>query len=184
MFFQRIKELRKEKGLTQKEISKFLGFSDRTVGYYETGQRTPPPDILEKLADYFGVSVDYLLGRTDINNAWSEEAGTTFAKRLKNLRISKGVTQEEISLVVGVPCHTISAYECGDKFPDYKTLLKIVDYFDTSLDYLLGRVKTNVFTLAGSRTDDYDDELPEQAKKELGSFKDYLRLKYGNKNKD
>ena len=60
------KELIKEKNVTQKDVAKYLRVSDRLVVYYENGQRTPPPDILEKIADYFNVSVDYLLGRTDI----------------------------------------------------------------------------------------------------------------------
>ncbi len=65
MFGKRLKRLRNDKEITQKELAKYLGVSDRSVGYYETGQRTPPPDILKKIADFFGVSVDYLLGRTD-----------------------------------------------------------------------------------------------------------------------
>ena len=65
MLGKRIKELRKKKGLTQKDLALYLGVSDRAVGYYENEQRTPPPDILQKIADFFNVSVDYLLGRTD-----------------------------------------------------------------------------------------------------------------------
>ncbi|WP_237268857.1 helix-turn-helix domain-containing protein [Thermoanaerobacterium thermosaccharolyticum] len=68
MFGKRIKELRKKKGLTQKALASYLGISDRAIGYYENEQRTPPPDILQKIADFFNVSVDYLLGRTDKKN--------------------------------------------------------------------------------------------------------------------
>ena len=59
--------------MTQKDIATYLNVSDRLVGYYESGERMPPPDILEKIADYFDVSVDYLLGRTNIrkqNSLW------------------------------------------------------------------------------------------------------------------
>jgi transcriptional regulator with XRE-family HTH domain len=72
MLGKRIKELRKKKGITQKELASYLGVSDRAVGYYESGQRTPPPDILQKIADFFNVSTDYLLGRTDIYNPADE----------------------------------------------------------------------------------------------------------------
>ncbi|HHY79518.1 MAG TPA: helix-turn-helix transcriptional regulator [Thermoanaerobacter sp.] len=72
MLGERIKELRKKKGVTQKELALYLGVSDRAVGYYESGQRTPPPDILQKIADFFHVSVDYLLGRTDVYNPTDE----------------------------------------------------------------------------------------------------------------
>lgn len=70
---ERIKELREKQGLTQKELATFLGISDRAVGYYEKEERTPPPDMLQKIADFFDVSVDYLLGRTDLPNAYIPE---------------------------------------------------------------------------------------------------------------
>ena len=65
----RIKELRTEFGITQAELAKMLKISDRAVGYYEKGEREPDNDTLIKIAEYFKVSVDYLLGRTDIRNA-------------------------------------------------------------------------------------------------------------------
>ncbi len=64
----RLRELRKEKGLTQIELAKILNVSDRSVGFYETGERDPDTETLKKLADYFDVTIDYLLGRSDIRN--------------------------------------------------------------------------------------------------------------------
>ncbi|ABY93705.1 XRE family transcriptional regulator [Thermoanaerobacter brockii subsp. lactiethylicus] len=78
MLGKRIKELRKKKGITQKELASYLGISDRAVGYYESGQRTPPPDILQKIADFFNVSTDYLLGRTNIYNPADEITEAVF----------------------------------------------------------------------------------------------------------
>ncbi|NSW92989.1 MAG: helix-turn-helix transcriptional regulator [Firmicutes bacterium] len=68
MFGKRLKELRIEKDYSQKDIANYLGISDRAVGYYESEERFPPQDILRKLADFYNVSVDYLLGRTDMRN--------------------------------------------------------------------------------------------------------------------
>ena len=65
----RIKELRTEFGITQAKLAKMLKISDRAVGYYEKGEREPDNDTLIKIAEYFKVSVDYLLGRTDIRNS-------------------------------------------------------------------------------------------------------------------
>jgi transcriptional regulator with XRE-family HTH domain len=65
----RIKELRTEFGITQADLAKLLKISDRAVGYYEKGEREPDNETLIKIAEYFKVSVDYLLGRTDIRNA-------------------------------------------------------------------------------------------------------------------
>lgn len=64
----RIKELRLKKGLTQAEVGKKLGISDRAVGYYENGEREPDNKTLLGFAEIFNVTVDYLLGRTDIKN--------------------------------------------------------------------------------------------------------------------
>ncbi len=59
----RITELRKEKGLSQVGLAKELGVDCSTIAKYETGDRLPDVVMLCKVADYFGVSTDYLLGR-------------------------------------------------------------------------------------------------------------------------
>lgn len=61
----RIKDLRNKKGLTQSDLAKLLNVSDRTIGYYENGQRDPDTNTLKILSEYFDVSVDYLLCLTD-----------------------------------------------------------------------------------------------------------------------
>ena len=61
----RLKELRKERGITQLKIAMDLGLNQNTVSRYETGEREADYKTLISLADYFDVSVDYLLERTD-----------------------------------------------------------------------------------------------------------------------
>lgn len=68
MLGKRIKELRLEKRITQSELSNYLGLTPKMVSFYELEQRFPPQDMIIKLADYFNVSADYLLGRSDIRN--------------------------------------------------------------------------------------------------------------------
>lgn len=63
--YQRIRNLREDRDLTQAQVGAAIGVSQRTYAYYESGQRMLPPQILCALADYYGVSVDYLLERTD-----------------------------------------------------------------------------------------------------------------------
>jgi len=62
--YRRIRELREDSDLTQKEMSIILNCSQRIYSNYECGDVDIPTDILIKLADYYQVSVDYLLGRT------------------------------------------------------------------------------------------------------------------------
>lgn len=62
----RIRDLREDRDLTQEKVGKSINIPQRTYSYYETGGRMIPPEILCALADFYGVSVDYLLRRTDI----------------------------------------------------------------------------------------------------------------------
>lgn len=66
--YPRIRDLREDSDLTQKQVSEAINVPQRTYAYYETGERMVPPNVLCALADYYGVSVDYILGRTDKRN--------------------------------------------------------------------------------------------------------------------
>ncbi len=61
----RIKILREDKDLTQKEISSLLNISQVAYSYYEIGKRSIPLELLTQIADYYNTSVDYLLYRTN-----------------------------------------------------------------------------------------------------------------------
>ena len=65
MKYQRIRDLREDSDLTQTQIGEKLNIPRRTYAYYESGERTIPPEILIALADFYNTSVDYILGRTD-----------------------------------------------------------------------------------------------------------------------
>lgn len=65
MNIQRLKEIREDRDLTQKEICKVLNISQVVYSRYETGIRLIPVDKLVKLAEYYKVSIDYILGLTD-----------------------------------------------------------------------------------------------------------------------
>ena len=61
----RLKELREEKGLTQKQLAEQLGLNSVTYLRYEKSQREPALSVVADIAEYFNVSVDYLLGLKD-----------------------------------------------------------------------------------------------------------------------
>ena len=64
-FSDRIIQLKKERKLLQKDIASSVGLSLRAYQYYEKGQKEPTLSVLLRLADYFDVSLDYLVGRSD-----------------------------------------------------------------------------------------------------------------------
>lgn len=66
MFAKRLRALRESRGVSQEEIAGVLSVSASAIGMYEQGRREPDHDKLRALADYFGVSTDFLLGRDPI----------------------------------------------------------------------------------------------------------------------
>ena len=65
MLGERLKQLRKDKNLTQTELGNKINVTKVSISGYESGNRSPDTDTLQRLADFFEVSTDYLLGRTD-----------------------------------------------------------------------------------------------------------------------
>jgi len=64
-FPKRLKELRESRKMTQQELANVFNISRSAITKYENGERSPDPETLQKFAEFFNVSVDYLLGRTD-----------------------------------------------------------------------------------------------------------------------
>lgn len=90
----RLKELRKSKKLTQQEIADEVGVIKRTYVYWEQGEHQMKPDKAQQLADFFGVSVGYLLGFTEIDGNFSEKMYLALKEELskygdKNFSISE-----------------------------------------------------------------------------------------------
>lgn len=65
LFSERLRELRIEKQISQSELAKILGVSQRSISSWETGFRRPEYEMLEQLADFFDVTMGYLLGTED-----------------------------------------------------------------------------------------------------------------------
>ncbi len=70
MLYSRIRDLREDKDLTQREMGEILLCSQRVYSNYERGELDIPTEILIKLADFHKVSVDYILNRTDIKDTF------------------------------------------------------------------------------------------------------------------
>lgn len=71
----RIRSIREDKDLMQKNLANYLGCTQQTYSRYETGELEPSLVIMEKLAIFYGTSIDYLMGLTDDSNQnWTKEA--------------------------------------------------------------------------------------------------------------
>ena len=67
-FSEKFKELRKSRNLSQQELADYLHTSKSSVNMYERGEREPGLEMLEAIADYFNVDMDYLIGKADVAN--------------------------------------------------------------------------------------------------------------------
>lgn len=73
MKYENIRNLRIDNGLTQKKVAEYLNIKQNTYSQYEIGVLNYPVDVIVKLADFYGVSTDYLLGRTGIRKPYPQE---------------------------------------------------------------------------------------------------------------
>lgn len=86
---EKLRLLRKEKHRTQQQMADYLGISQQAYATYENNKALPPIDIMERLADYFNVSIDYILGRDETPTLTIPKTLTdtqiAFAEGLKDL---------------------------------------------------------------------------------------------------
>lgn len=81
----RIRELRKNNGLTMKQLGQQIGLAESTISQYETGKRSPDNETLLKLGEIFGVTVGYILGSEEEENTPGEQTLTEGEKTLLDL---------------------------------------------------------------------------------------------------
>ena len=120
-----LKELRERKGLTQDELARRINTSRSNIANYENNKNLPSVEILKRLANELGCSVDYLLEETK--------------NRIKQLRQEFNFTQQELADNLGLKGKSsIAMYENGSRKPSYLVLTKMSKLFSCTIDYLIG----------------------------------------------
>lgn len=97
MIGSRLKLLREELGLKQEELAQRLSISPSSIGMYETDKREPNSEIIIKIANFFNVTVDYLLGTSDIRNNNIEN--NAYFRVMQSAK-EKGYTPEDLKLAM------------------------------------------------------------------------------------
>ncbi len=111
-----------------------MGISRYAVYTYENGKAFPTVEGLLSLAEYFDVSTDYLLGRTEV-----QEGGSfMFSERIRLLREEQHLTQADVARAVGLSTRGYQDLELGST-PRGDTLLAIGNFYQVSLDWLMER---------------------------------------------
>lgn len=108
-FKDRLKELRKAKGLSQAVLAERLGMSKSTIGMYETGDIKPSVDVIEALAEFFNVNKGYLMGEEDYGLYYMDPAVVAMARELyerPEMRVlfdaSRNASREDIETVASI----------------------------------------------------------------------------------
>lgn len=133
VFAEQLKTLRKINGLTQKELAEKLKIKQNSYSDWENGKSEPNIEMLVRIADYFDVSLDYLLGGK-MKNITEE-----FSLCLKKLRMKRKLSQKQIAEELKISQQQYSKWEGGIITTNAETLVRLANYFDVSIDYLLGR---------------------------------------------
>lgn len=137
-FQKRINELVAETDLKKPDLAKAGNFDYRSLSNALVYGIIPTTTTLIRMADYFNVSMDYLLGRTDKND-YTEPSTTTFQERFEKLCEEKGVTHYKVSQECFFDKSNISRWLSKGYLPTLELLDMITKYFNVSIDYILGR---------------------------------------------
>ena len=128
--YQRLRDLREDKDLKQRELASYLNISQTTYSRYESGELDIPSAALIKLADFYDVSVDYISAERTIEAMY---------RRLRDLREDADLTQQQLGDAINVPQRTYAYYESGQRMIPPHVLCALADYYGVSVDYILGR---------------------------------------------
>lgn len=142
--FSRIKDLRAKNNVSQNTIATYLDINQSTYSKFELNKATIPIEILNKLANYYHVSLDYLLKISDDLGSgiiWKDLDRKLVGENLKKLRKEKKLYQETLAQEIGTSHSLISEYESGKKLVLLTYGYAICKKYDISLDWLYGKKK-------------------------------------------
>lgn len=172
----RIKKARESKGLTQDELAYQLNMNRASISSYEAGRAVPPSNILRDLADIFGVSADYLLGRdSEDGNLPSTDSIPGVGAAVKAERLTQHLTQQELGNSVGVSQSEISQFErdivpipeqiaekiAGAFAMSFSELLEKYNLFDKIIHSHLQNNVADQLVLKESKSDSAQGESPQ-----------------------
>ncbi len=146
MDYSRIKEIRIEKNKTQKDIANLLKINQSTYSKFEINKANITIEKLNELANYYHVSLDYLLKITDnpkIRMINKELDKKLIGERLKTIRKEKKLYQDTLAKDIGTGHSLISEYESGKRLISLTYGYAICKKYNISMDYLYGKINKN-----------------------------------------
>lgn len=146
MFSQKLKALRKEKGITQQKLADEINISRSTIAGYEIEDKQPSYEVMTRIAQYFSVSTDYLLDNSD-NRFPDQDLEWRYphiSNRLGNILIKyrekEKLSQENFSKTLDIDQETYMGIENGVFVPSIQLIQKIASITGYEVDYLTGAI--------------------------------------------
>ncbi len=137
----RLAELRIDNDLKQKDIAEQFNIKRSTYSMWEIGKSDLSIEMSNKLANFYNVSLDYLLGISNVKHIKESKDINLdiMCKRLKEIRKEHKITQKILGEKVGFAQTTYTCYENGSRTPTTIKLLYIAIFYNISFDYLVGK---------------------------------------------
>ena len=132
-FNLRLRELRTDRRLSQQELADILKISKSSVNMYERGEREPGINMLELIADYFNVDMDYLTGKKDKKTTYHFNTPRTTGERIKCIRNMRNITQRDFGIATNIDIDKVISYEMGKMDITKEQLSKIADTLDVPI---------------------------------------------------
>lgn len=140
MKFERMRSIREEKELKQREIAKVLGVDRSTYAGWETGKDTIPLRKLFALSNYYKLSIDYITGLNKKNHYYyfgNEINPLIVGNNLKKFRKSKNLRQRELFEMLNITSSSYSVYETGKVLIQTSFIYEIAKKYNISIDSIL-----------------------------------------------
>lgn len=143
MYFRRISALREDNDLTQVRMGRICKVSRVAISQWETGKEVIPIRKLNVYANYFDVSMDYILGLSNVKRYKldsTELDRVLIGKRLRKFRKENDITQKDLAFLLNTTHSTISAYENGKNLILTSFVYQIAKNYNISADWLCCRI--------------------------------------------
>lgn len=121
------------------ELSKRIGVDDALIARWQKDKYMPSLSNLVKVADYFNVPIDYMLGISDSPALSRLNPTVTFVEQLTKLLQAKNISAYRLAQECGVGRAAVSKWLCGQSMPNFESIIKLSLFFGCSIDFLVGR---------------------------------------------
>lgn len=145
-YYQRIRNIREDRDIKQYKMAELIDVNPKNYNLYENGNRSMPLDILNKVITKLNLSLDYILGLTDITNYqhMKDINPKVLANNLRKYRKILGYTQNEMAKILNCNQQTLSEYERGNLRIPIEIVKKFSQITNISADTLTGRCKIEI----------------------------------------